>query len=131
MHYAKIMQIQFVIYGMTSITRILIRYNDYRGGDIHYKSQEKVLQCGINYIKLTHNLHSIVNQFNGHEARSIFSISISHFKQFIPIIYLSQKGSSNAWSVHKRMFLAPAQDSSYFKPTIVNSAMLYHKSYSR
>lgn len=29
------------------------------------------------------------------------------------MIYLSQKGSSNAWSVHKRMFLVPAQDSSY------------------
>lgn len=31
MHYAKIMQIKIVIYGMTSIVRILIRYNDHKG----------------------------------------------------------------------------------------------------
>jgi hypothetical protein len=65
MHYAKTMQIQFVIYGMTIIVRILIIYNDSRRGDIHYKSQEKVLQSGINYIKLLHYLHSVANHYNG------------------------------------------------------------------
>jgi len=57
MHYAKIIQIQFVIYGMTIIVRILIIYNDYRRGDIHYESQEKVL----------HYLYSVANQYNGNE----------------------------------------------------------------
>lgn len=68
MHHAKIMQIKIIIYGMTSIVRILIRYNDHRGGDFHYKSQEKVSQCGINYIKLLHNLHSVANRLNGYEG---------------------------------------------------------------
>ena len=54
MHNAKIMQIQFVIYGMTNIVIILVIYNDYMGGDTHYKSQQKMSQCGINYIKLLH-----------------------------------------------------------------------------
>jgi len=35
------------------------------GGDIHYKSQEIVLQCVINYIKLLHYLHSVANHYNG------------------------------------------------------------------
>ena len=69
MHYAIIMQIQIVIYGMTRIVGILIRYNDHRGGVFHYKSSKKVLQCGINYIKLLHYLHSVANRYNGLEGR--------------------------------------------------------------
>jgi hypothetical protein len=53
---------------MTNIVRILTRYNDHRGGDFHYKSQEKVLQCGINYIVLLHYLHSVANHYNGLEG---------------------------------------------------------------
>ena len=68
MHNAKIMQIQFVIYGMTNIVIILAIYNDYMGGDTHYKSQEKILQCGINYIKLLHYLYSVANQYNRNEG---------------------------------------------------------------
>lgn len=37
--------------------------------------KKKISQCGINYIKLTHNLHSVVNQFNSHEARDLFFLA--------------------------------------------------------
>lgn len=80
MHYAKIMQIQIAIYGMTSIVRILIRYNDHRGGNFHYKSQEKMSQCDINYIKLLHYLHSVVDQFNGHEGQDKLRYLDHHLK---------------------------------------------------